>query len=318
MLSIDSLSSYCLPKKNAMMFRKEEIVEKCFITENTIDIHHQLSFASDDIGRRCYLIQSSSSLRDKQYLFLKYRPISSNVIMNMNVFLSNRSPSKYIFHILQSFSHFLQTLIIVNEQALICVFHLHVGFYDIDNPNGFIHSFEHALQINYIHSLLYITQMLKNITHFNNKPFEVHVMHDLISSSLNEKLTNEMMTSIIDKYNNQKDECHTFLSFYLHWPKKKIILHIVHQWHHTWDCYSLSTLYLQYLANIIHSYNINSSFMIAFQQILMTNISIDPSKRNTLPRTLELYKELFIHHHHHWNFEITSFDKRDLHPLKLA
>jgi hypothetical protein len=271
--------------------------------DNEIDIHSQLSFIGDDIFRRCHLIQSSTPSRD--CVVIHYNLISSNnVIMNSDAFFSNRSSAKYVFHVLESFAYVLDTFLLLEEKGQLCFLDFsidHLGFYHIDNPHCFLHSFEHCLNTDYIHSIDYLKTLFANLS-LVQQPFEIHVIHYLLFHG-NEVITIEDIKNIIRSYIkinsisiSSSSLFNSFFSPYLRWTKEKIILHIVEQWHQTWNGYRLSILYLRFVANIINSFHINMPFMLQWQQILRTHVSFYLHERNTLQQTKSLFDALFVQH----------------------
>jgi hypothetical protein len=290
----------------------EHFVPKTNLLDYNIDIHSQLSLASDDIFRRCHLIQSSSLCRD--LVLIRYYPISKNVIIDSDAFFNNRSPAKYIFHVLESFAYLLDTFILFQEKGQICFLDFsidHLGFYHIDNPHCFLHSFDHCLNTDYIHSINYLKTLFANLS-LVQQPFEIHVLHYLLFHGKEEEekhqitLTTDDIKNIIRSFTKINkinvisssflQQCKSFFSSYFRWPKEKIILHIVEQWHSTWNGYRLSILYLQFVTNIINSFHINMPFMLEWQRLLQTNVSFDLYERRTLRTTKYVFHQLFVEH----------------------
>ena len=309
-ISISALSRR-QTKKEASKSQVEHIVLKTEEVENMIYIHHQLLYASADMCRRCHLLASSSDLHNdynhhhhQNYVHLQYHPLSNNVIMDFNVFMNNRTPCKYVFHIVQSFAYLLDTFLLFNDTCELCFVNFsiqHVGFYNIDNPHCFLHSIDHCFNPDYLHSIDYLQTFFRGVTDKENQPLEIRVIMLLFLTLSDEEVLSTDW--IIDetmkmkmKMKTQRNCYHEWKSLlipYLQWPRNKIILHLVQQWHSTWNGYRLSRLYLPFVANIIHSFNINLPFMMEFQQLLKNNVS----KRNyTLQETKDIYHQLFIKH----------------------
>ena len=61
----------------------------------------------------------------------------------------------------------------------------------------------------------------------------------------------------------------------------------------TWDCYSLSMLYLDFLQDIFKDYFVKNNTIINILKLLLINISPDPSKRYPIDITKQKCKDLF-------------------------
>ena len=65
------------------------------------------------------------------------------------------------------------------------------------------------------------------------------------------------------------------------------ILKDILQYYYTWDNYALSILYLRILIGIHRSINIKNKFIILFMKLLVSNIHLNPMKRQSIVSTME-------------------------------
>jgi hypothetical protein len=66
----------------------------------------------------------------------------------------------------------------------------------------------------------------------------------------------------------------------------------------TWDSYSLSIIYIHIFAHMVHVFKLQNTIINAFLNNLLKNIHPDPTKRETMPNTLE---EMYLKHTD-WSF----------------
>ena len=137
-------------------------------------------------------------------------------------------------------------------------------------------------------------------------PLEVHAINFLVN--VNDKLLLSDIEDLVETYVSHnsglrifsddfkyeyKMMCIEFLKKYQNIKKDTVIKELL-QYYKTWDLYSLSILYLKFFYTLFQDGFFESKFIINFSQLLLTNISPDPSKRLSIADTLQKYKDIFF------------------------
>ena len=112
-----------------------------------------------------------------------------------------------------------------------------------------------------------------------------------MSATIDESIFNKYFSDDF-KY-KYKIMCIEFLGKYIN-VNKNIIIKELLQYYKTWDLYSLSILYLKFFYTLFQDGFFDSKFIINFSQLLLINISPDPSKRLSIADTLQKYKDIFF------------------------
>ena len=335
-IQIDAMHYYCkpiIPTQNQLS-TSTKIVEQTDYVSNELAIHqmileiqkhqpnisilHRFStihyfnpLSVCNINDKC---EFETNENNRSFVMIKYRH-NSVYIYDISVFLNNKENRIYIHHILESYRHLLNSFIILNQHS-ICFFHFSpqsIGFYDIDNPQCFLHGFENSLQISMLSST-YIEMILSRIKQYTFHSFEIHILfyimkhpekwlsertaHIIIQQYVDNMESN--MPYIITGFGNKMNyirKCSDYLFPFLSFSKQKIIQQIL-KTHSTWDNYSLSILYLHYIQIMINSFNVNIPFLKAFQQIALKNVSPLPTERQSLQQTLRMFQTLFQQYPH--------------------
>lgn len=247
---------------------------------------------------------------NQKYLLFKYKKEETE---DFHDFLLNcKTPKHLIFCVLNSFSYLFDSLIQLNDNN-ICFFNLCVENIAFKQERPILHNFKKSIHISKLNEH-YITNIIENIGNFINKPIEVHVLFYLIHNNL-ETISYSFIEDVTEYYTknlgllcffsqeyniNFKNECVKTLKKYINKSKTDIIKEIL-DYHDTWDCYSLSILYLHVFCNILKGFNINEKFFNELIEILVKNISPEPSKRESLENTYKSYNKLYISNDN-WSF----------------
>jgi hypothetical protein len=259
------------------------------------------------------IIEKLNIVDENKYLIFKYK--NENLI-KFNDFLFNLSnPKLFIFHIIESFSYLLKSLIKLNENN-VCFFDLspeNISFNLDCGEKPIIQNYQFSLQL-YKLNEKYITNIIKKIDNYTHKPLEVHILFYLIKNEIStisysfieeicEVFTNNLtiLSLFSEKYKESyKQSCIESLKKYINKPKSYIISDILTQ-NDKWDVYSLSIIYLHIFGNISRVFSLKQKFMSKIIMELYENIQPEPSKRNSLETLLENYDKLF-NDEKDWNF----------------
>jgi hypothetical protein len=242
---------------------------------------------------------------DEKVLLFQYK--NQDKCVNFNDFLFNlNTPKSLIFHVLDSYSYLLHSLIKLNDND-VCFFNLSAENIVFDNECGekpLLQNFNKSLQLCKLNEQ-YITNIIKKTYDYSNKPLEVHVLFYLIENNLNtisysliEEISEvfvqslSVLTLFSQNYkDNYKTNCITFLKKYINESKSTIINDIL-EYYDTWDTYSLSVIYLHIFGNISRIFSLKGSLINKLSIELSKNINPEPSKREKSSETLKKYEEL--------------------------
>jgi hypothetical protein len=265
-------------------------------------------------------------ITDEKVLLFQYK--NDDKCIKFNDFLFNLStPKSFIFHVLESYSYLLHSLIKLNDNN-VCFFNLSSENIVFDNDCGekpILKNFNKSLQLSKLNET-YITNIIKKTTDFCNKPLEVHVLFYLIENNLNtisysfiEEITEvfvknlSILTLFSQNYkDNYKTNCINSLKKYINKSKSSIINDIL-EYYDTWDSYSLSVIYLHIFGNISRIFSLKGSLISKLSIELSKNINPEPSKREKLSESLQKYEEL-IKQFTDWSY-ISSIKQEKLEVL---
>ena len=242
---------------------------------------------------------------DVKYLLFKYKNIN---YLSLNEFLFHitTDPKILIFYLIDIFSYLLQSLIQLNHHN-ICFFNLSYKniVFDLDcREKPLLQDFKYSLQLSKL-SISYISNIIKNLTNYSLKPFEVHVLFYLIKNNIN-TISYSFIEQICEIYikkliileffsENYKEKyklaCVQSLEKYINKPKNDIILDILEK-NDKWDVYSISHLFLHIFATISQFFSLKNTFINKITLELAKNIHPDPYKRSDLSTLLENYQNL--------------------------
>jgi hypothetical protein len=244
-------------------------------------------------------------IKDVKYLLFKYKNIKC-VHFNEFLFHVTTHPKKLIFYLIDIFSSLLQGLIQLNEHN-ICFFNLSYKniVFDLDcREKPLLEDFKFSLQLSKL-SVSYISNLIRSLTDYRLKPFEVHVLFYLIKNDIN-TISYSFIEEICEIYiknlnileffsesykEKYKLACVKSLEKYVNKPKNDIILDILEQYD-KWDVYSISHLFLHIFGTISRFFSLKNTFINKITMELAKNIHPDPSNRNDLSTLLENYQNL--------------------------
>ena len=299
---------------------KTKIINYCFYSINEANIgdiiktlkYYSNNYAVVDDYDYINISQLSDKHIDKldltnnqQYLIFSYK--NDNYVV-FNDFLFNlTNPKQFIFHVIESFSYILKSLIGLNANN-ICFFNLSPQniVFNLDcGEKPILQNFQLSLHISNLNTS-YITNIINKQEDYTYKPLEVHVLFYLIrndlhtiSYSLIEEICEMFIKnlSILDFFSEKykqsyKISCISILKKYINIPKNEIIDHILENTD-KWDVFSLSVLYLHIFHNISRVFSLKQTFINKIILDLSRNIHPDPVLRSSLENLLDSFNNLF-------------------------
>ena len=316
--------------KNAQKKYKTKIINQCFYSINEANISEiikEIPYYSKtyliiedydfiDIRQLNDTVLEKFNLKtnDTKYLLFKYKNINC---LSFNNFLFNIAinPKILIFYLLDIFSNLLQGLIQLNEYN-ICFFNLSYKniVFDLDcREKPLLEDFKYSLQLSKL-SVSYISNIIRNLTDYTLKPFEIHVLFYLIKNDI-DTISYSFIEQICEIYvkklnileffsesykEKYKLACVQSLEKYVNKPKNDIIFDILEQ-NDKWDIYSISHLFLHIFGTITRFFSLKNTFINKITLELAKNIHPDPSKRSDLSSLLENFQNL-IDGEKDWSF----------------
>jgi hypothetical protein len=308
--------------KNMQKKYKTKIINQCFYSINEANISEiikEIPYYSKtfliiedydfiDIRQLNDTVLENLNLDKKnvKYLLFKYKNIN---YLSLNQFLFQIAihPKTLIFYLINIFSYLLQSLIQLNDHN-ICFFNLSYKniVFDLNcREKPLLQDFKYSLQLSKL-SVSYISNIIKNLTDYTLKPFEVHVLFYLIKNDINTisySFIEQICEIYIKKLNilqffsesykeKYKLACVQSLEKYINKPKNDIIFNILEQ-NDKWDVYSVSHLFLHIFGNILRFFSLKNTFINKITLELAKNIHPNPSKRGNLSSLLENFQILF-------------------------
>ena len=252
--------------------------------------------------------------KDVKYLLFKYKNIN-HLSLNDFLFQIATHPKILIFYLIDIFFYLLQGLIQLNDHN-VCFFNLSYKniVFDLEcREKPLLEDFKYSLQLSKL-SVSYISNIIKNLTDYSLKPFEIHVLFYLIKNditTISYSFIEEICEIYIKKLHilnffsegykeKYKLACVQSLEKYVNKPKNDIILNILEQ-NDKWDVYSISHLFLHIFGTILQFFSLKNTFINKITIELAKNIHPDPSKRNDLSTLLENFQNL-LDGENDWSF----------------
>jgi len=299
---------------------KTKIINYCFYSINEANIsdiiktlnYYSNNYAVIDDYDYINISQLSEKYVDKlnltnnqKYLVFKYK--NENYVI-FNDFLFNlTNPKLFIFHVIESFSYILNSLIGLNKNN-ICFFNLSPQniVFNLDcGEKPILQNFQLSLQVSRLNES-YITNIINKLEDYTYKPLEVHVLFYLIrndlhtiSYSLIEEISEMFIKNLSilnffsEKYKESyKITCISVLKKYINMSKNEIIDNILENTD-KWDVFGLSVLYLHIFHNISRVFSLKKTFINKFILELSRNIHPDPVMRSSLENLLDCFNNLF-------------------------
>jgi hypothetical protein len=242
---------------------------------------------------------------NNRYLIFSYK--NENYVV-FNDFLFNlTNPKEFIFHVIESFSYILTSLIKLNYNN-ICFFNLSPQniVFNLDcGEKPILRNFQLSLQTLKLNES-YITNIINKLDDYTYKPLEIHVLFYLIKNDFNtisysfiEEICEiyvknlRILEFFSEKYKESyKNSCISILKQYINQPKNEIIEDILLQTD-KWDVFSLSVLYLHIFHNISRVFSLKQTFINKIILELSKNIHPNPEMRSSLKNLFDFFDKLF-------------------------
>lgn len=247
-------------------------------------------------------INDKNNDKINKYLIFKY---NYDNCIDFNDFLYRLNNPKLLIHnLLDSFSYLLVSLIKLNNNN-ICFFNLSNENIVFRGDKPLLRNFKYSIQISKLNES-YICNLIESMDNYIYKPLEIHVLYYIIKNNL-DTLNDVVIEQISENYTDSlsvlslfsqnyidsfKKECILFLKKYVNMSKTLMIANIL-EYNDKWDIYSLSVLYLHIFGNISRCFSLKGTFISKFVIVLCKNIHPEPSKRESLEATREIFDNLF-------------------------
>jgi hypothetical protein len=306
--------------KKQKISKIHKIVQINFFIENEITNQKKLlKFNNRKIY--FYLCENTSQLKiteiDERDIKIKNKNLTKDdtillefedrQLINLKTYLKDLSSSKkYILTIIDFYKHLLNSIRLLVENN---VFHNQINFESI-----VIDKFDYPLLDNFSFSIDYSRADIdKYIKHFIiaydptyiEWPLELHILSYLLTNNLDslssyniEYIIHEVTThnNILNTFGDSvvssfKKEALQYFKKYVNQSYKYILTDIL-QYSHSWDNYALSILFLRVLIGIHRSIEIKNKFIMLFMKLLVSNIHLNPFKRNSVDMTITNFDSL--------------------------
>jgi hypothetical protein len=239
-----------------------------------------------------------------KYVLLEYNKLER---LDFDDFLIKlTTPKLFIFHLLDSYEILLNSLLDL-EKINVCFFNLsttNIIFTQTYKP--MLRNFNTSLLLDKCSDIDYFWQMIDKISDYTYKPIEIHVIfyliknnEDSLSFSAIDSISNNFVEnmSILSLFSQEYRENYYKTSMdclkkYINKPKSEIINQIL-LYSNTWDNYELSILYLHIFSNITRTFSLNDTLINKLTNTLSKNIGPDPTKRETLTKSIQVFDKLF-------------------------
>ena len=307
-------------KKQIQKQKIHKIVEIDFFLENELTNQKKINKINNR-KNNYYLCENSKELKitniDEDSRKIKGQHIikdntillefEDRQIINLKPYLKKlNSSTKYLLTIINFYKHLLNSInLLVNNN----IFHNHINFDSI-----VVDKFEYPLLTNFSFSIdCSRNDIFQYIKHFIityeptylEWPIELHILSYLLTNNLNSLSSNNIENIIHDVIKNNiilntfgdnvvssfREECLQYFKKYVNQSYEYILTDIL-QYSHTWDNYALSILFLRMLIGIHRTIKIKNKFIILFMKLLVYNIHLNPSKRNTIDLTITKFDTL--------------------------
>ena len=279
---------------------------------HVINSYSQLTFGEVSEKHIHYNTNTNNNTNNNhKYVLLEYNKLER--LDFDDFFIKLTTPKLFIFHVLDSYEFLLNSLLDL-EKINVCFFNLSTtNIIFTKNYKPMLRHFNTSLLLDKCSDIEYFLQMIDKISDYTYKPIEIHVVFYLIKNN-EDSLSFSAIDTICDNFVKNMSILSLFsqeyrenyyrtsidcLKKYINKPKLDIINQIL-MYSNTWDNYELSILYLHIFSNITRTFLLKDTFINKLTNILSKNIGPDPSKRETLTKSIEFFDELF--------YEFTDWD----------
>ena len=213
------------------------------------------------------------------------------------------SPNVYILTVINSYKHLLYSLQLLVDAN---IFHNHIQMDSIvvDNTDFLLSNF--SVSIDYSHNN--IPQYIKHFIlayepSYIEWTIEFHILSYLLTNKLH-SLSKHNIETIISEYLSHhtilqtfgpslvslyKSEAINYFNKYVNQSYEYVVADVL-QYASTWDNYALSILFLRILIGIHRTIKVNNKFIILFMRLLVSNLHLNPLKRETIDTTIQKFE----------------------------
>jgi hypothetical protein len=266
-------------------------------------------------------------LKDTENTYYLFKYSDKNSIDFIDYLYNSTSIKKLIFDVIESFSHILYGLHLLNEHN-ICFFDIspkNIVYLENFREKPILKNFRLSLKQNRI-DYTYLSHILNKLEDFTYQPLEIHILfyfinNDMITISYAfiEEFCENFVTNLSilrlfsDNYRKMyKEQCIETMKKYINLPKKEIIDDILER-NDKWDVYGISLLYLQIFACISGVFSLKGTFISKISIELSKNLHPNSDKRMSLEETLNSFNKL-LNEQPDWSF-VNKLDNSKLHQL---
>lgn len=289
----------------------EKIKEKYTLTNKyrIINSYSQIKFG--EVSEKNIHYNTNISNNNHKYMLLEYNKVER--IDFDDFFIKLKIPNLFIFHVIDSYEILLSSLLDLQE-INVCFFNLSAtNIIFTQNYKPMLRNFNTSLLLDKCSDIDYFSKMIDKISNYTYKPIEIHVVFYLIKNN-EDSLSFSAIDTICDNFvknmsvlsllsqeyrENYYKTSMDCLKKYINKPKLEIIAQIL-TYSNTWDNYELSILYLHIFGNITRTFLLKDTFINKLTNVLSKNIVPDPSKRETLTKSIEIFDKSF--------YEFTEWD----------
>ncbi len=219
---------------------------------------------------------------------------------------SLRSSKKYIFQLIEFYRYLLRSIDLLVAAGIV---HNNVNLNTIVVDN-----FDTPILTNFMYSInLRKFDTASYMSHFLSREIKDQQQWPLEFCILKYQLTNKLdslslynIETIVRQYVADHTILNTFGSdvvqnyladgilYFGKYTNKSFEQNVadILKYSHTWDNYALSIVYLRILIGLHRVINVNNKFIILFMKLLVSNITLDPSKRPSLQLTYEKFEKM--------------------------
>jgi len=243
-------------------------------------------------------------IKEDNTILLKF---SDRELIYFKNYLKALSSSKiYILTIINFYEYILKSIEILIANNIVHN-HIHFDSVLVDNDNNpLLSNFSFSIDVSKPDIEQYIKQfIIAYDPSYLEWPLEFHILSYLLTNkltSLSSHNIHNIICEFIDNHNILKTFGETIVSLYkedaLNYCNKYVnqsyeyILNDILQYYNTWDNYALSILFLRILIGIHKTIKVNNKFIILFMKLLVSNIHLNPLKRNSIGETTNKFETI--------------------------
>jgi len=259
------------------------------------------------------IIEKLKNIENIQYYLFKYS--DKNSIDFIDYLYNSKTIKKLIFDIIESFSHILYGLNLLNENN-ICFFDIspkNIIYLEHYREKPVLSNFRYSLRLNKL-DYKYFSHILNKMDDFTYQPLEIHIFfyfvkHQMVTISYS--FVEEFCEKFIENLNilnlfseeykkKYKEECIQTMKKYINRSRKEIIDDILER-NNKWDVYGISLIYLKIFGCISRVFSLKGTFISKITIELSKNLHPDSDKRLTLKETLNKFNKL-LNEEVNWSF----------------